>query len=125
MDREEKVLRRKRRHLRVRKKVVGTEDRPRLTVYKSLKHIYAQIVVDPPIGPSKTIAGASTLSKEIQEELKNAKSKTEKARIVGRLIAKRAIEKGIKKVAFDRSGYKYHGRVKALAEGAREGGLEF
>jgi len=69
--------------------------------------------------------GASTLSKEIQEELKNAKSKTEKARIVGRLIAKRAIEKGIKKVAFDRSGYKYHGRVKALAEGAREGGLEF
>lgn len=125
MDREEKVLRRKRRHLRVRKKVAGSEDRPRLTVYRSLKHIYAQIVVDPPIGPSKTIAGASTLSKEIQEELKNAKSKTEKARIVGRLIAKRAIEKGIKKVAFDRSGYKYHGRVKALAEGAREGGLEF
>jgi len=125
MDREEKVLRRKRRHLRVRKKVAGSEDRPRLTVYRSLKHIYAQIVVDPPIGPSKTIAGASTLSKEIQEELKNAKSKTEKARIVGRLIAKRAIEKGIKKVTFDRSGYKYHGRVKALAEGAREGGLEF
>jgi len=125
MDREIKVLKRKRRHLRVRKKVVGTEERPRLTVYKSLKHIYAQIVVDPPVGPSKTIIGASTLSKEIQEELKNAKGKIEKARIVGRLIAKRALEKGIKKVAFDRSGYKYHGRVKALAEGAREGGLEF
>ncbi len=122
---EIKVWRRKRRHLRVRKKVKGTEERPRLVVYKSNKHIWAQIVVDPPLGPSRVITGASSLSPEIRDSLKEVKGKIEKAREVGKLIAKRAIEKGIKKVAFDRAGYKYHGRVKAFADGAREGGLEF
>ena len=122
---KEKVRRRKRRHLRVRKKVVGTEERPRLVVFKSNKHIWAQLVIDPPIGPCKVITGASSLSPEIRDKLKEIKGKVEKAREVGKLIAKRALEKGIKKVAFDRAGYKYHGRVKALADGAREGGLEF
>lgn len=122
---EEKIWRRKRRHLRVRKKVVGTEERPRLVVKKSLKHIYAQLVIDPPLGPCRVITGASTLSPEIREEVAQAKGKVAQARIVGRLIAKRALEKGITKVAFDRAGYRYHGRVKALAEGAREGGLQF
>jgi len=125
MDRETKVLRRKRRHLRVRKKVKGTEERPRLVVFKSAKHIYAQLVIDPPIGPCKVICGASTLSPEIREEVKGLKGKIEKAKLVGKLIAKRALEKGFKKVVFDRAGYKYHGRVKALAEAAREAGLEF
>ncbi len=125
MKREEKVYRRKRRHLRVRKKVVGTPERPRLVVFKSLKHIYAQIVVDPPVGPCRVLVGASTLSPEIRDEVKGLSGKIEKARLVGKLIAKRAQEKGVKKVVFDRAGYKYHGRVKALAEGAREAGLEF
>ncbi len=125
MKREEKVYRRKRRHLRVRKKVVGTPERPRLVVYKSLKHIYAQIVVDPPVGPCRVLVGASTLSPEIRDEVKGLSGKIEKARLVGKLIAKRAQEKGVKQVVFDRAGYKYHGRVKALAEGAREAGLEF
>ncbi len=125
MEREEKVLRRKRRRLRVRKKVFGTPDRPRLCVYKSLKHIYAQIVIDPPLGPCKVLTGASTLSPEIRNEVKRLKGKIEKAKLVGRLIAEKALKLGIKKVVFDRAGYKYHGRVKALAEGAREKGLEF
>jgi len=125
MERSEKVSRRKRRHLRVRKKVLGTPERPRLCVYKSIKHIYAQLIIDPPIGPCKVLTGASTLSPEIREEVKKAKGKIEKAKFVGRLIAERAKKLGITKVVFDRGGYKYHGRVKALAEGAREKGLEF
>jgi large subunit ribosomal protein L18 len=125
MERAEKVLRRKKRHLRVRKKVVGLPDRPRLCVYKSLKHIYAQIVIDPPSGSCRVLTGASTLSPEIREDVKKIKGKIEKAKLVGKLIAERAKKIGITKVVFDRSGYKYHGRVKALAEGAREGGLEF
>ncbi len=125
MERSEKVLRRKRRHLRVRKKVLGTPERPRLCVYKSLKHIYAQLIIDPPIGPCKVLTGASTLSPEIREEVKKAKGKILKAKLVGKLIAERAKKLGITKVVFDRAGYKYHGRVKALAEGAREAGLEF
>jgi len=125
MERSEKVLRRKRRHLRVRKKVLGTPERPRLCVYKSLKHIYAQLIIDPPIGPCKVLTGASTLSPEIKEEVKKAKGKIAKAKLVGKLIAERAKKLGITKVVFDRAGYKYHGRVKALAEGAREAGLEF
>ena len=112
---------RKRRHKRVRKKVFGTPERPRLNVFRSLKHIYAQII-DDTVG--HTLVAASTLDPELRGKL-NGKTKTEKAREVGLLIAKRALAKGIKKVVFDRGGYKYHGRVKALAEGAREGGLEF
>lgn len=125
MEREEKILRRKRRHLRVRKKVIGTPERPRLCVYKSLKHTYAQIIIDPPIGSCKVLTGASTLSPEIREKIKNLKTKVAKAKEVGKLLAERALKLGIKKVVFDRAGYKYHGRIKALAEGAREGGLEF
>ena len=125
MDRKKKVEKRKRRHLRVRKKAIGTQERPRLTVYKSLKHIYAQIVIDPPIGPSKTLTGASTLSPEIREQVAQTKGKVEKAKLVGKLIAERAKKLGIEKVAFDRAGYEYHGRVKALADAAREAGLRF
>ena len=122
---ELKIEKRKRRHLRVRKKVTGTPERPRLVVKQSLKHIYAQIVVDRPFDTCQVLLGASSLSPEIREQLKSVKGKIEKARLVGKLLADRALKKGIKKVVFDRSGYKYHGRVKALAEGAREGGLEF
>ncbi len=125
MERKEKVLRRLRRHKRIRKKIVGTEERPRLVVYKSAKHMYAQLVIDPPVGTAKVITGASTLSPEIREKVKEAKTKTEKAKLVGELIAERAKKHGITKVAFDRAGYKYIGRVKALAEAARKAGLEF
>ncbi|MEN3044712.1 MAG: 50S ribosomal protein L18 [Candidatus Hydrothermales bacterium] len=125
MDVKEKIQKRKRRHKRIRKKVIGTPERPRLSVYKSRKHIYAQLIIDPPIGSCKVLTGASTLSPEIREKLKTLKGKVDKAFLVGKLIAERAKKLSIKKVVFDRSGYKYHGRVKALAEGAREGGLEF
>ncbi len=112
---------RKRRHLRVRKKVFGTPERPRLSVYRSNKHIYAQIIDDT---KGHTLVAASTLDKELRDKLEKTWNK-EAAREVGKLIGKRALEKGIKKVVFDRGGFKYHGRVKELAEGAREAGLEF
>ncbi|HUF29008.1 MAG TPA: 50S ribosomal protein L18 [Gemmatimonadaceae bacterium] len=107
--------RRARRHLRVRKKVEGTPERPRLVVFRSLKHIYAQLVDD---AAARTLATVSDLS--VAEG-----KKTEKSVEVGRRIAARAKEAGITRVVFDRAGYKYHGRVKAVADGAREGGLEF
>jgi large subunit ribosomal protein L18 len=103
-----------RRHLRVRKKVQGTAERPRLVVFRSLKHIYAQLVDDV---QARTLA---TVSDSKLEGKKSAKSSE-----VGKLIASRAKEAGITQVVFDRAGYKYHGRVKAVADGAREGGLEF
>jgi large subunit ribosomal protein L18 len=112
---------RKRRHLRVRKKVSGTPDRPRLNVFRSNKHIYAQIIDDL---SGNTLVSASTIDKELKGKL-NSGGNIEAAKTVGALIAKRAINKGIKKVVFDRGGYLYHGRVKALADAAREGGLEF
>ncbi len=105
----------------MRKKVRGTEERPRLNVYRSLKHMYAQIIVDT---RGETLVSASTLSRELRGKLKST-GNVEAAKEVGRLIAKKALEKGIKKVVFDRNGFLYHGRVKAVAEGAREGGLEF
>lgn len=114
-------LRREIRHRRIRKKIFGTPERPRLNVYKSLKHMYAQIIDDT---KGHTLVSASTLEPEILPQL-DGLTKTEEARFIGKIIAERAIEKGISKVVFDRGGYKYHGRVKALAEGAREGGLEF
>ncbi|OAQ21069.1 50S ribosomal protein L18 [Thermosulfurimonas dismutans] len=120
-----KVERRIRRKKRVRKKIFGTPERPRLSVYRSLKHIYAQIIDDT---RGHTLVSASSLSPEIRErweELKKEGGKTAIARAVGELLGKRAVEVGIKKVAFDRGGFKYHGRVKALAEGARSAGLEF
>jgi len=112
---------RKRRHYRIRKKMSGIPDRPRLCVFRSLQHIYAQ-VVDDKIGV--TIAGASTLDSEIKAELDN-KTKKEKADLVGNLVAKRAISLGVSEVVFDRGGYKYHGRIKALADAARGAGLRF
>lgn len=121
IKKESKNERRLRRHKRVRKKVFGTPERPRLCVFRSNKHIYAQII-DDTIG--HTLVSASTLDPELREKLQKTWNK-EAAREVGKLIAKRALEKGIKKVVFDRGGYKYHGRVKELAEGAREGGLVF
>jgi len=112
---------RMRRHQRIRKRVFGTPERPRLSVFRSLKHIYAQIIDDT---TGRTLCAASTLDKELREKLQGL-TKTQQAIEVGKLIAKRALELGIKQVAFDRGGHKYHGRVKALADAAREAGLEF
>jgi len=112
---------RDRRHRRIRKKVIGTPQRPRLSVYRSLNHIYAQLVDD---SHGNTIVAASTLDKELSAQ-KGHKGNVGMAKRVGELVAKRALERGLKKVVFDRSGYMYHGRVKALADGAREAGLEF
>lgn len=107
------------RHLRVRKKVSGTAERPRLDVYRSSKHIYAQVIDDE---EGRTLVAASTLDKELPETGKSTATR-DAAKEVGRLVAKRAIEKGITQVVFDRGGYLYHGRVASLADGAREGGL--
>jgi len=110
-----------RRKQRVRKKVRGTEGRPRLTVYRSLRHIYAQVIVD---ATGETLASASTLSKELKGQLKNM-GNIEAAQAVGELLAQKALEKGVRKIVFDRNGFLYHGRIKALAEAARQKGLEF
>lgn len=110
---------RKRRHARVRKKIFGTAERPRLNVFRSNKHIYAQIIDDM---KAVTLVSASTLDKEFDLE---STGNIEAAKKVSELVAKRALAKGIKKVVFDRGGYLYHGRVKALADAAREAGLEF
>lgn len=107
---------------RIRKKIFGTSSKPRLSVYRSLNQIYAQIINDE---TGTTLLGASSLSKEIAEDLKKAKNKIEKSKIVGKFVAKLALENNICEVIFDRNGFKYHGRVKSLAEGAREGGLKF
>ena len=112
---------RRRRHLRIRRTIRGDADRPRLSVFRSLAHIYAQVIDD---HRQRTVAAASSLDSEIRAEAAKAK-KAEAGRLVGRLIARRAKEQGVRRVVFDRGGYLYHGRVKALAEGAREGGLEF
>ena len=112
---------RRRRHRRVRLKVQGTGSRPRLCVFRSLNHIYAQVIDDI---RGCTLASASTLDPEIKSTV-DGKSKTAEAEIVGMTLAKRALGKKIKQVAFDRGGYQYHGRVKALAEAARKGGLQF
>lgn len=116
-----KELSRQRRHKRIRKKVFGTTERLRLSVYRSLNHIYAQIIDDT---KGHTLISASTIDKEFKDE-KGHKGNVIMARKVGSLIALRAIKAGIKKVAFDRGGYKYHGCIKAIADAAREGGLEF
>jgi len=109
------------RHLRVRRKVTGTAERPRLNVFRSSKHIYAQLIDDV---AGVTIVSASTVEKELSGEIKNG-GNVESARKVGEMIAKRAQEQGKKVVVFDRGGYLYHGRIQALAEAAREAGLEF
>jgi len=110
-----------RRHNRLRTKVVGTPERPRLNVFRSLNNIYAQVVDD---RSRQTLVAASTIDKELKTKVKTG-GNVESARLVGELIAKRAKDKGIQKVVFDRGGYQYHGRVKSLAEAAREAGLEF
>lgn len=112
---------RRRRHTRVRKKVFGDSDRPRLAVFRSSTHIYAQIIDD---SKGHTLLAVSTLDPEIKDE-RVGKPKSAQAELVGARVAKEAKDKGITSVVFDRGGYKYHGRVKALAEAARGGGLEF
>jgi len=113
---------RERRHLRIRKKVSGTAERPRLTVFRSLNHIYAQLVDDL---AGRTILTVSSLDKNITAEVKAVKGKVAAGKAVGKALAAKAKEKGIGRVCFDRGGYLYHGRVKAVADGAREGGLTF
>lgn len=112
---------RKRRHARVRRKVFGTSGRPRLNVFRSLSHTYAQVIDDT---NGRTLVAASTLDPEIRQDIGNLK-KVEAAKKVGTLVGQRATEAGISSVVFDRGGYKYHGRVKALADAAREVGLKF
>src|SRR5690606_7821067 len=107
---------------RLRKKISGTPEMPRLSVYRSLNQVYAQIIDD---STGNTLVAASSLSKELADELKNAKGKISKSKLVGSLVAKKAIEKKITNVVFDRNGYRYHGRIQAVAEGAREAGLKF
>ncbi len=117
-----KLLARRRRRMRIRKKISGTADRPRLSVFRSNRHIVAQIVDDE---SGSTLVAASSFSSEIKDLGKVEGGKTGMAAEVGKLLASKAKAKGIEKVIFDRGGYKYHGRVKALADGAREGGLKF
>jgi len=118
---KDKNAARKIRHARVRKKIFGTAERPRFNVYRSLKHIYAQIINDE---TGHTLVSASTLDPELRDKIAG-KTKKEAARLVGQVAAKRALEKGITQVVFDRGGYLYHGRVLEVATGAREAGLQF
>ena len=113
---------RRRRHARVRRRVRGTPERPRLDVYRSLNHIYAQITDDT---ADHTLVSASDVDKEVRKAVKDSQKKSEVAAVVGEALAKRAKEKGITAVVFDRGGFRYHGRVKALAEAVRKGGLTF
>jgi len=117
-SREQKRIRR---HIRVRKHVAGTADRPRVSVFRSLSQIYAQVIDD---STGKTLVAVSTVDKDLREKIGKLK-KSEQAKEVGKALAERAQSKGIKQVVFDRGGYRYHGRVKALAEAARAAGLQF
>ncbi len=114
--------RRERAHLRVRKRVRGTEERPRLSIYKSLRFIYAQVIDD---DKGTTLAAANSADPAVREQLGTSTSGKAAAKLVGELVAARAKERGVDKVVFDRGGYVYHGRVQALAEAAREKGLQF
>lgn len=110
-----------RRHQRVRQHVIGVPERPRLNVFRSLKHIYGQVIDDT---AGHTLVSASTLDQEVRDQM-DGLSKTEAAQLVGKLLAERALAQGVTQVVFDRGGYQYQGRVKALADAAREAGLEF
>lgn len=112
---------RERRHRRVRGRVMGTQERPRMNIFRSLDNIYVQVIDDI---AGHTLVSASTIDKEVAAQI-DGKTKKESAKIVGQVLAQRAKAAGINKVVFDRGGYQYHGRVAAVAEGAREGGLEF
>lgn len=119
--RNDRTLARERRHRRVRKKVSGINERPRLSVYKSLQYIYAQLIDD---STGQTLASASSTDESLKSSLKNG-GNIEAAKAVGMLLGKRALDKNISSAVFDRSGYPYHGKVKALADAAREAGLRF
>jgi large subunit ribosomal protein L18 len=110
---------REKRHERIRLHLAGTSERPRLAVFRSLSHIYAQVIDD---SSGRTLAAASTLEKELRS---TTQTKSEEARVVGRLVAERARSAGVERVVFDRAGFRYHGRVKSLADAAREAGLDF
>jgi large subunit ribosomal protein L18 len=116
-----KLTGRERRKLRIRRKISGTAERPRLSVFRTGRHIYAQVVVD---ADGRTLAAASTLSRDLKSTLEED-TKSDSAKKVGALIAKICLERKIEQVVFDRNGYLYHGRIKALAEAAREAGLKF
>ena len=118
MNNISKNKKRLKRKIRIRKKLSGTTERPRLCVYRSLKHIYAQVIDDT---SGKTLVAASTLEKDFSEN----GDKKAKAKAVGKLLATRALDNGLKAIVFDRNGYVYHGRVKSLSDGAREAGLQF
>lgn len=121
MKRLKTEVRRERRQRRVRAKITGTLERPRLNVFRSARHIFAQLIDD---SKGHTIVAASTLDEQVRAHAKEMDKKAE-AKAVGKLLAERARAKGLKRVVFDRGGYQYHGRVQSLAEGSREGGLEF
>lgn len=114
--------RRKKIQFKIRKKINGTADIPRLVVFRSLNHIYGQLIDDV---AGKTLFSVSSISKDVKEKLQTEKGKISKSKLIGKIIAEKAINDKITKVVFDRSGYLYHGRVKAFADGAREGGLKF
>ena len=114
--------RRLKKKFRIRKKVYGTSECPRLTVFRSLNHIYAQLIDD---ATGKTIVQVSSLTKEVREQVKTVKKPSDVAKLIGKVAGQKAMEKNIQKAVFDRNGYLYHGRVKAVADGAREAGLKF
>ena len=121
MAKNSRSIARVRRHVRVRKNLQGTTQRPRLNVFRSLSAIYAQVIDDQ---TGNTLLSASTVDRDLREKMKGLK-KSEQAKLVGQTVAERAKDKGIQAVVFDRGGYRYIGRIKALADGAREGGLQF
>ena len=121
MANKSRAIARTRRHSRVRKNLAGSAERPRLNVFRSLSGIYAQVIDD---SAGNTLVSASTVDRDLREKMKGLK-KAEQAKLVGQTVAERAKSKGIETVVFDRGGYRYSGRVKALADGAREGGLQF
>jgi large subunit ribosomal protein L18 len=121
MAKNSRSIARVRRHVRVRKNLAGTTERPRLNVFRSLSGIYAQVIDDQ---TGRTLISASSVDRDLREKLKGMK-KAEQAKLIGQTLAERAKSKGIQSVVFDRGGYRYIGRVKAFADGAREGGLQF
>jgi large subunit ribosomal protein L18 len=121
MAKNSRSIARVRRHVRVRKNLAGTTERPRLNVFRSLSGIYAQVIDDQ---TGRTLISASSVDRDLREKLKGMK-KSEQAKLIGQTLAERAKSKGIEAVVFDRGGYRYIGRVKAFADGAREGGLQF
>ena len=121
MSRKSRSEARSKRHQRIRSRIAGTPERPRLNIFRSLSEIYAQVIDDE---AGHTLASASSIDHELRSQV-DGKKKTEQARLVGKLLAERAKVKGIEQVVFDRGGFRYSGRIRALAEGAREGGLKF